>query len=304
MTFAAGLSFGAVWSPSGQRIAYFFVDAATTDTDIWYFDITVGPEPVPVTTGDVAANVKRLSWSADSEFLVYDAPQPDGAESDIFRVAIASGEITNLTEDSADWDASPTWSPDGQWIAFVSDRAEVGQGSDNIWLLDTAEGQVQQLTNSDATLQEDIEPAWSPDGSQIAFLRHSLLGELGDPTSPSGLWLVDVSTGEEQLLLEITGQLVGVQPPVWSPNGRWLAYNAPGTADTDIWVVSVEGGEPINVSNLPGEDASISWAPSSRELIFTNSAAGILSQYIVDADGSALGLLVESGQNGLGSWSP
>jgi Tol biopolymer transport system component len=304
MTFAAGLSFGAVWSPSGQRIAYFFVDGATTDTDIWYFDITVGPEPVPVTTGDVAANVKRLSWSADSEFLVYDAPQPDGAESDIYRVAIASGEITNLTEDSADWDASPTWSPDGQWIAFVSDRAEVGQGSDNIWLLDTAEGQVQQLTNSDATLQEDIEPAWSPDGSQIAFLRHSLLGELGDPTSPSGLWLVDVSTGEEELLLEITGRLVGVQPPVWSPNGRWLAYNAPGTADTDIWVVSVEGGEPINVSNLPGEDASISWAPSSRELIFTNSAAGILSQYIVDADGSALGLLVESGQNGLGSWSP
>jgi hypothetical protein len=71
-----------------------------------------------------------------------------------------------------------------------------------------------------------------------------------------------------------------------------------------VLMVSVEGGEPINVSNLPGEDASISWAPSSRELIFTNSAAGILSQYIVDVDGSALGLLVESGQNGLGSWSP
>ena len=304
MTYAAGLSFEAVWSPSGQRIAYFFVDAATTDTDIWYFDITVGPQPLPVTTGDVAGDVERLSWSADSEFLIYDAPQPDGVERDIYRVAIASGEITNLTEDSPNWDASPTWSPDGQWIAFVSDRTEAGQASENIWLLDVASGQVQQLTNSDATLQEDIEPAWSPDSSQIAFIRHGLLGEAGDPSSPPGLWVVDVNTGEERLLVELAGRLGGVQPPVWSPDGRWLAYNAPGLADADIWVVATEGGEPINVSNLPGDDATISWAPSSQELIFTNADGGVMSQFIVDADGSALRLLVESGQNGLGNWSP
>ena len=95
-----------------------------------------------------------------------------------------------------------------------------------------------------------------------------------------------------------------MQASVWSPDGRWLAYNAPGLADTDIWVVSTEGGEPISVGNLPGDDANISWAPSSQELIFTNSTDGIMSQFIVAADGSELSLLVESGQNGLGSWSP
>ena len=56
-----------------------------------------------------------------------------------------------------------------------------------------------------ATLQEDIEPAWSPDSSQIAFIRYSILGDAGDPSSPSGLWLLDVATGEEKLLVEITG---------------------------------------------------------------------------------------------------
>jgi Tol biopolymer transport system component len=97
---------------------------------------------------------------------------------------------------------------------------------------------------------------------------------------------------------------MGVQPPAWSPDGRWLAYNAPGLADTDIWVVAAEGGEPINVSNLPGEEATISWAPSSQELIFTNADGGIMSQFIVDADGSAMRLLLDTGQNGLGNWSP
>ena len=304
MTYAQGLSFGAVWSPSGQRIAYFFLDGVTRSTDIWYFDISEGPDPVAVTNDNEANNIKRLTWSADSEFLAYDAPQADGEESDIYRVAVVSGEIINLTEDASTWDASPAWSPDGERIAFVSDRADEGKASDNIWLMDSEGGQLQQLTNSDATFQDDIEPSWSPDGSQIAFLRHSLLGDSPDPTSPSGLWLVDVATGEEQSLVHITGFLVGVQPPVWSLDGRWLAYNAPGLADTDIWVVPVAGGEPINVGNLPGADATISWAPDSQQLIFTNSEGGTMSQFIVNVDGSALRLLVEGGENGLGNWSP
>lgn len=304
MSYAAGLSYGANWSPSGQRIAYFFLDGLTQETDLWYFDIASGPEPAPITTGGAANDVDRLSWSADSEFLVYAAPQPDGAESDVYRVSIASGEVVNLTAESAAWDASPDWSPDGEWVVFVSDRAEAGKASDNLWLMNSEGGDLRQLTNSDATFQEDIEPSWSPDGRQIAFFRHSLLGDSLDETRPSGLWLVDVGTGEETALVHITGFLVGAQPPVWSPDGRWLAYNAPGVVDTDIWVVSAAGGEPINVSNLPGEDATISWSPNSQELIFTNTNNGKMSQLIVGADGSALSLLVQSGENGLGSWSP
>jgi TolB protein len=167
--------------------------------------------------------------------------------------------------------------------------------------------QVQQLTNSDATFQQDIEPAWSPNGDKIAFIRHGLTGGSSiDASSPSGLWLVDVASGEETLLVETLGSLVDVEPPVWSPDGRWLAYNAPGFADMDIWVVSAEGGDPINVSNLPGEDEAISWAPSSQELIFTNTAGGTMSQFVVDANGAALRLLIEAGgrSSGLGNWSP
>ena len=304
MSYGQGLSYGASWSPSGQRIAYFYLDALSGQTDFWYFDITTGPQPVPITSDGTAGSVARLNWSADSEFLVYDAPQPDGAESDVYRVSVATGEIINLTEGSAARDASPDWSPDGQRIAFVSDRAEADQGSQNIWLMDSEGGQLQQLTNSDAAMQEDIEPAWSPDSSQIAFIRYLAAERAGDPASPSGLWLIDVVTGEETLLVEMAGSLAEVQVPVWSPDGRWLAYNAPGLADMDIWVVSVEGGEPISVGNLPGEDANISWSPSSQELIFTNSTDGNMSQFIVAADGSGLSLLVETGQNGLGSWSP
>jgi Tol biopolymer transport system component len=248
--------------------------------------------------------VDWVDWSPDGKFLMYDAPQADGVEKDIFRMAVPSGEIVNLTADNPTWDSSPVWSPDGNWMAFVSDRAEEGKLSDNLWLMDPQGGQVRRLTNSDATFQEDIGPNWSPDSSQVAFLRISLFGENAQPDSPSGLWVVDVNTGEERLLQALDGFLLGLEAPVWSPDGNWIAYSAPGPADTDIWIIPAADGEPINLSNIPGEDASISWAPNSQELIFTNTANNGLSQFIVATDGSAPRLLVETGQNGLGHWSP
>jgi TolB protein len=73
----------------------------------------------------------------------------------------SGGGLTNLTND-ADWDVSPAWSPDGEQIAFASDR----DGNWEIYVLDVGGGGATRLTNEPA---EDAHPTWAPHGNRIAF---------------------------------------------------------------------------------------------------------------------------------------
>ncbi|HJV32137.1 MAG TPA: hypothetical protein VJ558_08060, partial [Bacillales bacterium] len=72
-------------------------------------------------------------------------------------------QLTNVPFD----DKNPTWSPDGNQIAFASNRAGDIDLIDSIWVMDNDGTNITQLTND----EDDNQPAWSPDGTQIAFAR-------------------------------------------------------------------------------------------------------------------------------------
>lgn len=80
--------------------------------------------------------------------------------------------------------------------------------------------------------------------------------------------------------------------PSWSPDGKKLAYVAPGDAATglDIWVANADGSAPVNVTNRKGDDTDPSWSPDGKLIAFTNNGRsdGIRQVYTVGVDGKNL----------------
>lgn len=154
--------------------------------------------------------------------------------------SLANVALTPLTADPG-YEGEPTFSPDGQTIAYVSDRS----GNFEIFLKQIAGGPDVNLTNN---ASDDVQPAFSPDGKQIAFVStrassssllypgvdYSLLG--GD------IWVMPALGGSARRIAE-SGNF-----PSWSPDGSTIIYTR-GTAwfQPKMRRVSAQGGEPLDI---------------------------------------------------------
>lgn len=132
--------------------------------------VTVTPEPT-LSPGD------RFEGA-----VIYEARHPDdpGGQTDIFllRTGPEEVEISNMSQNPAN-DTYPIWSPDGEWIAFLSDRSKKeGQpGKTELWVMTIAGTRLTQLTNTPGITWEGP-LAWSPDGARIALVGRRV--EQGD----------------------------------------------------------------------------------------------------------------------------
>lgn len=136
----------------------------------------------------------------------------------------------------------PTWSPDGAWIAYASDRA----GSMDLWKKPADGGEDIRLT---ATPEAEIEPAWSPDGRNLAFVIESELG---------GIYLMPSDGGQA---VRVSG--FGAHP-AWSPDGRQIAFDWNGA----IYTVNYAGGEPVEIASGTSGTPYIEWSPDGRHIYY------------------------------------
>ena len=204
------------------------------------------------------------SLSPDGTFFVY-AKVIDG-NSDLFLQRLAGSKPINLTAGSPADDSQPAFSPDGERIAFRSEREGGG-----IFLMGATGESVRRLTDF------GFNPAWSPDGREIAVATEGAF----DPRtrfSASRIVRVDVATGAQRPLAVPDG----VQPS-WSPQGLRIAYwgvAQPGNRRV-IWTIPLDGGPPVTVVNDDFYNWSPVWSPDGRFLYFASNRGGSMNLWRV-----------------------
>ncbi len=264
-------------------------------------------DPRPLSVDDFFAlkTVGSPVLSPDGAHVAYTVRsmdlKKDTSDSDIYLIPIAGGDPVRLTT-SPKAETSPKFSPDGKWIAFLSSRE--GDKS-QVWLLPRSGGEALRLTE----LKTGVDSfAWSPDSKKLALVVSD-----PDPDEPaaeakgddkktakpivtnrvqfkrdgsgylreirSHLHIFDI---DRKTSVQITSGPYDDEQPVWSPDGRTLAFVSNRSAepdtnrDSNIFLIAPVAGEtPRAITTNPSEDERPSWSPDGKTIVYV--AGGVVA---------------------------
>ncbi len=237
-------------SADGRWIVY------ENEGKLWRYDVRSGEvkEVVVTAPSDDHFNVQAFvdpskfiqDWdvSPHAKRVVFDA------RGEIFSVPVKHGDTRNLTQTTSAREQHPAWSPDGRWIAYVSDVT----GEQEIYLIDhKREGKQRRLTQN-AGFKYGLK--WSPDGKKILYHTHDHY-----------LRLLDVATKEVKTIAHCL--VSTIDDYSWSPDSRWVAYALnQKNYNADIYIYDVEKGESKPVIVGATDDFEPVFTPDGKTLVF------------------------------------
>jgi Tol biopolymer transport system component len=206
----------------------------------------------------------RENWpvfSPDGEQIAFTWDGTTGDNFDLYVGLVGGGEPLRLTTHPG-IDNSPAWSPDGKQIAFT--RFYQGQSAIyTISALGGSERKLLQLGLESAKLGHYPMVVWSPDGRSLAFLDKS------SPQEIPGIFLLSVETLEKRRLTLPPAQYVGDWWPAFSPDGKTVAFvRQIDEWRSDIYFVSVDGGEPRRLTLDSTWLQGLDWTPDGGSIVF------------------------------------
>lgn len=158
------------------------------------------------------------------------------------------------------------WSPDGQRLAFSADRFEDRHGF-AIFSVNVDGSDQRQLTDG---FSHDVEPSWSPDGTQIVFQRY------GTGERPDQIYIMNADGSQLRKLMS-SGRIDNA--PEWSFDGEWIIF----TRDyKQIWKVSPDGSERVKIARFNSDVLEPTWSPDGTKILFRKNWA----VWRINVDGS------------------
>ena len=267
----------------------------------------------PMTFDDVMAlkTVAATTISPDGKFVAYTLSYADMKDNErrteIWMVSTDGGKSRRFTNGKND--TAPTWSPNGQTLAFLSVRTVGGSSSEppspQIYLISPFGGEAEKLTDAKAGVNSFT---WSPDSKRIAFTAQVPLTDAEEKKQKdkddaqvidanfrfSHLWTIEIETKKATEIVKADLVLNDAQ---FAPDGKQISYTTTPTtkADdgnlSDIYIANADGsGTPRKLYENLGPDSNARWSPDGKWISFNSrdekkGNLGFPSLYIIAAEG-------------------
>ncbi len=175
------------------------------------------------------------------------------ARGEIFTVPKEKGSVNNITKTPGIRERYPAWSPDGKWIAFLSEKT----GEYEIHLRESHRAGVEIQITDDADCFR-WRPAWSPDSKKLLYAD-----------SKNRLFYVDI---EDRIPVLIdTSSMMRFSSFAWSPDSRWIAYmKLNDNWFGSIFLYSIDDGKRHRVTDEFFDDDDVCFDPSGKYLYFSS----------------------------------
>jgi Tol biopolymer transport system component len=171
-------------------------------------------------------------------------------------------------------DSWPDWSPDGQYIVYASQKE-----ADRIWRLyvaDTLGRENKVLKNEDGQVVYGEDPAWSPDGTRIAYRGHDAR------MNNRGLYVINNDGSNAWQLTEDPSDT----SPDWSPRGAQIAFMSHRSGNWDLYLIESDGSGLKPLTTDPSNEGLPCWSPDGDRIAFISDRGGQWGLYTMAADGS------------------
>ena len=298
------------WSPDGKEIVCTENNVETSNRSnvrsrLWIVNSATGES-----RNIAVVDAVQASWSPDGKRIAYWGVN-DTAQRDIWTVAVTGGPPVQVTDDPfIDWD--PLWSPDGDYLYFISNR----KGVMSLWrvAIDQSSGRTRGEAESVPTPASNTQHvSFSSDGKRLAYVGASytqnikklnfdpaaekimgsaavVINSSGEMTSaaisPDGQVLACQSVGVQpdifslklggSILNQLTSDDSNEMVPSWSPDGRRIAYYSNKSGAYQIWTINPDGSgaRQITEANPPGGAVLPVWSPDGSRLAYSLFGGG------------------------------
>ena len=210
----------------------------------------------------VQMHMAKSGYAAPLAKIAFSSVRDDN--SDIYVMDSDGGNQVRLTIDPAR-DYDPSWSPDGERIAF--------NRNGHIYVMDSDKRNLMRLTKNETA----SEPAWSPDGAKIAFTRFKALQQQ--------VWVMDTDGQNPTLLTHVGAN----SNPAWAPDGVRIAFSSTRDGEADIYLMEENGNNQERLTYDRGLQDRPSWSPDGQWIAYDSFAgSGVYEIYVVTTDGNGL----------------
>jgi dipeptidyl aminopeptidase/acylaminoacyl peptidase len=274
-----------------------------------------------ITLDDLHAvkDVESPELSPDGKWVAYTVSRADlkadGHDTDLWMVAWDGRRTVRLTNSPAD-ESTPRWRPDGHMLAFLSSRQNEDEAA-QVWLINPDGGEAERITDIKSGV-DDL--AWSPDGKKLALVvsdpdsveeggSDSTWKKTKRPIVIDRYWFMEDYTGflgrirkhlylfdvESRKLEKLTSDpRYSEEGPVWSPDGKRIAFASKRTGDPDrnddwnVFIMDAVAGAPATQlttfegpDNGPDFDSPLAFSPDGRQIAYLQGGLPKLIYYAV-----------------------